>query len=356
MDKLNYRIKYLDLLRFLGFFIVFTFHVIIDMHIHEMHDFSFFLNNIYARPNFNFGMIGMIFFFLASGASLTMSANKNKKNYLFDFYKKRFFKLLIPFYVTYILYFIIRVILHRTTHIFHNATTASPFSIIFTIFGMDEYFNACGISNFSLGIGEWYLGCILLCYLLFPLLYHLYKKRPVILFIFMTLYFVIVQGFIVKCNIAPHQNFFNHIYNFFLGMCLVNNKIIKILIKNKKIFLFAALIFIMFFFLYPKKFLISENIIMTIAATAIYTSAFLIDNILDNSLIISKFLLNYSKIGLELFLVHHFVIYEVNYVLNYPYIEKKIVLIYLLDIALTYVFARLVAFLTRKIVLIKHYF
>lgn len=62
----------------------------------------------YENDNMNIAMLGVAVFFILSGAGLAYSTAEN-----FDirrFYKKRFIRVLIPFYITYISYFIYKVI------------------------------------------------------------------------------------------------------------------------------------------------------------------------------------------------------------------------------------------------------
>ena len=56
--------------------------------------------------------------------------------------------------------------------------------------GIDEYLSANGIGTFSLGVGEWFLGCIILCYLVYPFLYRAHKKNKVLTFVIMTTYYI----------------------------------------------------------------------------------------------------------------------------------------------------------------------
>lgn len=327
-NNLDNRIIYLDFLRFIGLFVVFTFHFMIDINYNRMFDFNFVLSNIYERPNFVIGMVAMIFFFLASGSSLYLSAEKEKNFDIINFYKKRFIKILIPFYISYLIYFIYKIIIYNENILFNG----TPFYMIFlTIFGMDEYFNALGFDTFSLGIGEWYLGCIILCYLIFPLLYFLIKKYKKITTILFILYFVFIAGIITNNTIIePHENFFIHIFNFYMGMYLVSIK------KYDKII--YPIIITLFLYIFPINIPIPNYILMSISAISLY----IIFYNLDYNDVIIKFLKIFSFCSFEFFLMHHVVINEVSKILGHPPLSRKLVFLYIGDIIITYIIARLI--------------
>ena len=78
-------------------------------------------------------------------------------------------RILIPFYILYIVYFLFLLFQSHSVHnIFPEGIPA--WRIVFTFLGMDSWVSMHGISTFSLTIGEWFLGCLILLYLIFPLL------------------------------------------------------------------------------------------------------------------------------------------------------------------------------------------
>ena len=59
---------------------------------------------------------------------------------------------------------------------------------------MDEYFAAGGVSTFTLGVGEWFLGCIMICYLVFPIIHYLDKYSSFVFFLIFTAYYVYINA------------------------------------------------------------------------------------------------------------------------------------------------------------------
>ncbi len=121
--------------------------------------------------NIYIGSFGVTLFLIVSGASL-MHVYGDKDS--FDakrFYKKRFLTLYPMFWIAYLFVFLYSV--YRM-----GALPSVPkWRILFSVLGLDGLLANYNISTFYL-VGEWFLGCILLIYLLFPLLLYLMKKIP----------------------------------------------------------------------------------------------------------------------------------------------------------------------------------
>ena len=97
------RIRYFDLLRCISFCFIIFYHMISQLYFSRLFPLDKVLP-FYENDNMNIAMLGVAVFFILSGAGLAYSTGEN-----FDirrFYKKRFIRILIPFYITYISYFI----------------------------------------------------------------------------------------------------------------------------------------------------------------------------------------------------------------------------------------------------------
>lgn len=318
-------------------------HILMDLYIvHPMHNLKL-LETFMIRPNMNLAMIACGLFVLISGA--TIAFNKRDES-LCEFYKKRFTRVLIPFYIVYIIYFIIKVISLKTLSIYGEVP---KWRFIFTIFGMDEYISANGIRTFSLGIGEWFLGCIILCYLAFPLLYNAHKKNKILTFIVMTAYFLYINfnygryGF----AIASHMNFFCQIYNFYLGILLIDKNVIN---KFNKSLLFITIPVVLFFYLYNVMLLIPDNIKTTIVIVSLFITFYEFESEIQKSDFLKKIINFFNKISFEIFLVHHSIIYQVDFVLNYRRISGiETLFVIVFDLVLTIIIAMLVKGLSGKV-------
>lgn len=310
--------------------------------VHPMHDLKI-LDTLILRPNMNLGMIACGLFVLISGATLAL---KGREEEPISFYKKRLIRVLIPFYIAYIIYFIIKAITYKTIFIYGGIP---KWRFIFTLFGIDEYLSANGVRTFSLGIGEWFLGCILLCYLVYPFLYKAHRKNKYLTFVVMTIWFLFINYNYSSFNfvIPSHMNFLCQIYNFYLGIVLIDKATLS---KLKKWLLVITIPIIAFFYFYKPVIMMPDNIKTTIVLVAIFISFYELEDVISSFAWLRTFTVFFNKISLEIYLVHHFVIYQVDYMLGYRQlngIETLMVIVF--DLVMTVVLAIIVAKLSEQV-------
>ena len=118
--------------------------------------------------NGTMGHIGVSLFFILSGASLMYSARKGLA--LKSYFKKRFLSIYPLYWITYAAFFTHFYIINRLP------MTIPKSSLLLTLFGMDGYLYY-KIPCYYL-VGEWFVGCILILYLLFPILRTLMLRWP----------------------------------------------------------------------------------------------------------------------------------------------------------------------------------
>lgn len=325
-----------------------------DMYIiHPMHNLKF-IEGLTIRPNMHFAMIACGLFIFISGATITIS-NKNRDVKPVEFYKKRLTRVLIPFYVAYIIYFVIKVISLKNIHIYGGVP---KLQFIWTILGLDEYLNACGIKTFSLGIGEWFLGCIILCYLAYPFLYKAHKKNKILTFVLMTVYYIVLNVNYGKFNfvIPSHMNFLCQVYNFYLGIAFAEaiQSGAWERISKPALLLILTIPTILFFYFYKPIINIPDNFKTTIVVVAIIISFYIFENAIANNEVLKNIIVNFSVISYEFFLVHHFVIYQVDFMLNYQRIDGLTTLaVFIIDLLLTFMVAIIVNIISKQIYKIK---
>ena len=348
-----------------------------DMYIiHPMHNLKF-IEDLTIRPNMHFAMIACGLFIFISGATITYS-NKNRDVKPIEFYKKRLTRVLIPFYIAYIIYFVIKVISLKNIFIYGGVP---KWQFIWTILGLDEYLNACGVKTFSLGVGEWFLGCIILCYLIYPFLFKANKKNKVLTFIVMTACYIALNINYSKFNflIPSHMNFLCQVYNFYLGIVFadiaVGANVIRPCIgadanrinvgasyasprygdKQKTIWiLFFTIPTILFFYFYKQIINIPDNFKTTIVVVAIITTFYLFENVIANNDVLKIIINKFNNISYEFFLVHHFIIYQVDFMLNYQRLDGMTTLgVIIIDLLLTIIFAIIVNIISKQVYKIK---
>lgn len=119
----------------------------------------------------NLGGLGVALFFLLSGAAL-MHVYGTRLD-VSDYAKRRFLDIYPQYWVAYVLIFLLAAL-------WGFPREAPAWTIILTVLGIDGYAGRLGepfAPNFYL-VGEWYIGCQLVMYMLFPLLRKLVRRSP----------------------------------------------------------------------------------------------------------------------------------------------------------------------------------
>lgn len=119
--------------------------------------------------NIYIGSFGVSLFFIISGAAL-MYVYQNKDD-LKSYFKKRFLSIYPMFWIAYAVVFVLYLAMGVPI-----LQQAEPWKFIFTIIGFDGYLLENTRTFYILG--EWFLGCIILMYLVFPIIKKGVQKYP----------------------------------------------------------------------------------------------------------------------------------------------------------------------------------
>ena len=164
------RIFYYDFVRGFAFVFIIIYHFNISVVSRNISGTTILINDF--CNNLDLGHIGVSLFFILSGSALMESSGK-----VFDireFYKKRIKSLLPLFWTAYLLVFIYYFCKYKTGHPFTEEPKGWTF--LLTVIGMDGYTASLMLNYYK--IGEWFLGCILLMYMMFPALKWGVEKHP----------------------------------------------------------------------------------------------------------------------------------------------------------------------------------
>lgn len=197
-----------------------------------------FLHDQTSINGYSWGHILVVFFFIASG--FVLYCKYGKKEYsIMSFYKKRVISLFIPFWLVWFYEYYRYVCAYR--ELFYNG---KPYYILLSLIGFDGYLYDYFPNNYYY-TGEWFLGAIILCYILFPLLLYLYKisKRWIVLMIVILFYIQSRHNLLTKMD--SFRNPICCILFFVIGFLIA--EILKPEQKKKKhiIVLSLSLLFIM---------------------------------------------------------------------------------------------------------------
>ena len=150
------RVLYLDLIRIVCFLMVTSFHFAIGVR-----NFGISANvNFYQEIiHIGWGAIATSCFFMVSGAALIYRYRETFS--LKEFYKKRFFGLYPLFWLAYLFMFL------EFFYHYKSMPEVPKINFLLSVIGMDGYFNDW-VPTFYM-IGEWFLGALIMLYLLFPI-------------------------------------------------------------------------------------------------------------------------------------------------------------------------------------------
>lgn len=127
----------------------------------------------YKVANIYIGGFGVSLFLIISGASL-MYVYKDKLD-LKKFYYKRFMNIYPMFWIAFVFAFLYTFYKDRCID-----RSVPRINILFSVFGMDGYLQTAFKTYYKLG--EWFLGFIIIMYVIFPLLRLAVLKAPAISF------------------------------------------------------------------------------------------------------------------------------------------------------------------------------
>lgn len=202
---MNKRVFSYDLIRFIGMAMVVLYHMNCELYVHNISS-----PLIVSRfgENLEIGQLGVSIFLILSGASQCISYSKSKD--LKQYYAKRWLSVFPAFYIAYILGYMICIL--------PAGVTGNYGRLIWTILGMDGYLSLSGVQT-SYIVGEWFLGLIILLYLVFPLVYELIRRFPGRYFVIFCIYFA-VMSVLYPFNRAQDSNVLLRIADFSAGIYL----------------------------------------------------------------------------------------------------------------------------------------
>lgn len=323
------RIFYLDFIRALSIIIIVTYHFAVHFS-NQLVPLNFFRSG-------KWGLLGVALFFMISGASLQY--NYSDITDLKTYYKKRFLGIYPVFWTSYSLIFLFTFWKNKGFFI-----GLPIYKLGLSVLGMDGYLSTY-TPTFYL-IGEWFLGCIIIIYLLFPLLQFVMKKFPKILLGVST---AIYLGVILFSNFKMplNQNLIVSAYSFLLGMYFIKY------IKDVKIWQVIAggTIGILILWTYnigDPKFMWKAVLQVNLAAYGLFFGLrYLGEKI--NITWIKNIINKISKYSYIIFLLHHQIIMQVKGHFE-TYISEKygMICVYIICWALILILGKFVYILNKK--------
>ena len=321
------RYAFLDVIRLFSMLGIVYYHMLISLYLCGIRQYDS-IRPLFENNNIHIAKICVGLFFMISGAGLMLST-KDKEFKLKSYYLKRIVRILIPFYLVYILYLVSFMLLTHQRLDAVYSKDASVFSIIFTFLGMDAYVSSFGIPTFSLGIGEWFLGALVMMYIVFPIIRWALLKSKWISLILMSVYYIIILVTYPMMSYAKtvpgYVNFTCKIYEFFLGAFLI------LIIDRipKWVSLGVSIPCILFVLLYPGNILINENLLVMLVNVVFFLFFSGVNALFDKIPRVMKIIVFLCGYTYEFFLIHHVVIdYMTLQHIGVPFSNKQIPMLF----------------------------
>lgn len=284
--------------------------------------------------NGTMGHFGVSLFIILSGYSLTLrwDGRFQWKPYI----KSRILSIFPMYWIGFGTLFLYTDIIHKAlnpdiplTHLF------------FTVIGMDGYL-ANVIPTFY-KIGEWFIGCILLLYLCFPLLLRFLNKNPILTVSVTLVLFVpwVLWGVPI---VSIEHSFITRIPEFLLGMLVAHYKNVMPIDRWGWALLFPLLVL----FLIPLH--LSEPFSALLLGICLFPILFWLFHYIRNPLL-RKAEMSLGKLSYASFLVHH-VVLEIIFrpcLINNP--DLPVFFVYIIYIMSVLCFGFGLRFITEKVVL-----
>ena len=331
------RIRSFDGLRVLSFIAIIWYHMVVHLAETGIYAESK-LVRWYTIADTHIALPAVAVFFMLSGAVLSLQSGQGFN--LQVFLKKRFSRLLIPYYLLTLAYFAMLLIVHRGKTDFFSADIPLWHSI-FNLFGMDGWMQSHGVPSFYFGIGEWFLGALVILSLLFPLFRLALRKAPVFFLVAATGVYVFfaIRGtpLVTEFISLPMKG-----YEFILGMYLGTyyNRI------PKKAWMIALPLTVALL-LIPSEWLFRQAFRTTLQAAGLLISFSGLEPLLAKHKL--KVLDTVSGYSYELFLTHHIVI---AFITGKPqsrlHDPKWIALTFVAEIVIMVVLSVILKWITRK--------
>ena len=312
-------IEGVDLARIVGALGIVIFHfVCIDG---PMPDF------LYTSANCRWGQIWVALFFALSGACI---ARSNTETPVGLFYMKRWMGVFPVFFIAYLVVFAVKLVMHGN---WWAGIDWHTFPL--TLIGMDTYFYYIK-PNFAC-VGEWFIGALLVCYLLFPLLRKLLQFAPIstALVLLLGCWFI---PFWPWFDVHPWRNLWVCITIFYIGMLMAQW---PALFKSKISMIVSALLSVVWLIVpLPFKQVVPLMEIFYPILTGITLLVFItqLGAYIERLKLSKNIMPHLGKISYPIFLVQHVVILAVLAQWPIQTLGEGIIVL-LMDIVLTFLLA-----------------
>lgn len=289
---------------------------------------------LYGFANGDWGSVFVTIFFIVSGGLLYYNYSESMD--ILKYYKKRWRSIFPMFFIVYFFIELLNCILNGS--IFYRGNLL-PY--IYTFLGMDGYLVGSSVETYYI-VGEWFLGAIILLYVLFPFVFKIFNKNSVLTSgIYIVLYIVFLDIPII--NPYPFRSLTSCLVSFVCGMMLVKYK--DKIDKSWLAIISFAVCIIMAFIKLP----FSSNVGVHLMGVAAYIVLYVSGQWIMKFSVVCKIFTKLGKLSYAVFLVQHIIIYRVLQLWN-PDSVVMIFALSLLIIIVIFMVAKVLYWVEKKII------
>lgn len=251
-----------------------------------------------STANSNYGSIAVSMFFILSGCLLYYQYSHINKDNIKKYYYKRWKCLFPMFYIVFLFYFITSAIRHKK--LFYLGFP----KFILSILGMDGYAFIYGYKVTYYNVGEWFLGAIIILYLIYPLVLKLFNKN---VFLTMALglgLYIFVESKIVFTLLYP--NIMVCMFKLLLGMFMM--KYFTYIYKNDVALILSGFAIL---FLYIHNYRLPYDLGTILTSVSIFIFLLNIADFISRFALLQKVISITSKYSFGIFLFQHKMIYYI---------------------------------------------
>ena len=245
------------------------------------------------------GSYGVSLFLILSGAVL-MYKYSDKKLDIKEFYINRIKKIFPLFWFAFFLVLSINVFQHG--NIYLEYYRVPKINLIYSFLGIDSYLARLGVNTFSI-IGEWFLGFIIIFYIIFPFLLFVVKKYPKITAVCGIIIYIITLILLYNDNQYAPVILPTRIIELLFGMYFVRYKI-----KVKPFLAIVCWLFLLSVLVF--NFNLESNLLVTLVGISSFLVLYYISIFLDKINIVNNLVRFISNISYACFIIHHWLIFE----------------------------------------------
>lgn len=205
------RIFYQDAIRVLAMLAVVFFHFQTELGMFYPDLMGAPLSGLMFR-GYYLGAFGVSLFFVVSGSSLMIGRRKEP---LGEYYRKRFLAIYPKFWIAWIAAWAFSILVLGAWPRF---CSVEKWKLVLSVLGMDGYL-LCYSPNYYI-VGEWFLGCIILLYLIFPLFHWAVERKPYMTAALTTVAWLVLNA-VYHGTMDVSVAFFMRAFEFMAGMYLM---------------------------------------------------------------------------------------------------------------------------------------